>query len=298
MTGSPAERRIRAALPIIRLLNAYLPLEVTRRLIARSMARVQLPATIGREVVSADGVRAEWLLPHSAAEDCVLCYVHGGSFVLGLTSLHVEMVATLAQLAGVRALMVDYRLAPEHPFPAPLADCVTAYRWLLKQDIAAQNVLMAGDSAGGNLILATLMKLRDGGDPLPAAAACLSPVADLTNKGALFQELHDPLLHPRAARFAEQAYVADNEASDPSISPALGDWHDLPPLLIHAGEDELLRYDAMRVTASARKAGVEARLAIYPRMWHVWQLIQGLPQAAQALDEIAHFLKSHLKQLH
>lgn len=292
MTTSPTERKIRAGLPVTRFLNAYLPLPVTRWLIKQGMARVQLPADVRRESVSADGVAGEWLIPQDSSDHRVLCYLHGGSFILGLTSLHLGMVAYLAQKMGVRALLVDYRLAPEHPFPAALEDCVTAYRWLLDQGIFAQNVMVAGDSAGGNLALTTLMKVRDSGHPLPAAAACLSPVADLTGRGERFEEVYDPLLHPRAARIARESYFPHDDARNPLISPVFGDWRGLPPLLIHAGEDEVLRHDARRVAELAEEAGVDARVEIYPRMWHVWQLFLALPQAKQSLEEIAHFLKS------
>jgi hypothetical protein len=138
------------------------------------------------------------------------------------------------------------------------------------------------------------MKLRDSGDPLPAAAACLSPVADLTDKDDLFKQVNDPLLHPRAARFANRAYVAHNDARYPLISPVFGDWRGLPPLLLHAGEDEVLRDDAVRIEDLAKEAGVDVRLEIYPRMWHVWQLHLTLLQAVQSLDDIAQFLTSHL----
>lgn len=294
MTPSSAERNIRAGLPFIRFLNGYLPLPVSRWLIKQGAAHVRLPAEVTREVVSAGDVRCEWLVPQNSPKDQALLYLHGGGFTLGLTSLHLEMVAYLARKMGVRALMVDYRVAPEYPFPAPLDDCVTAYRWLLKQGISAQNVVVAGDSAGGNLTLTTLMKLRDSGDPLPVAAACLSPVADMTGKDDRFKGVHDPLLHPRAARLYNRSYVAHNDARCPLISPMFGDWRGLPPLLVHAGDDEVLRYDAVRIGELAKEAGVDVRLEIYPRMWHVWQLYLTLPQAVQSLDGIAQFLQSQL----
>jgi acetyl esterase/lipase len=171
---------------------------------------------------------------------------------------------------------------------------VTAYRWLLKQGISARDIVVAGDSAGGNLTITSLMKLRDNGDPLPAAAACLSPVTDLTNKDKPNQGFEDPLLPPKAVRFYNKAYVAHNDARDPLISPVFGNLRGLPPLLVHTGEDEILRDDAIRITDLATSMNVDVRLEVYRRMWHVWQLNLALPQAIQSLDDIAQFLKAHL----
>jgi len=295
--SSSAERRARACLPAIRFLQAYVPFPMANRLIRLGMARVRLPADVTREALSADGVSCERLTPRDSPNDRALLYLHGGGFVFGLTPLHVEMVAHLARQMNIRALLVDYRLAPEHPFPAALDDCLTAYRWLLRQGLAARNVVVAGDSAGGNLALTSLLKLRDGGGPLPAAAACLSPVADLAGRGSPPPGFRDPLLPRKAVGLYSRSYVAEHDARDPLISPVLGDWRGLPPLLIHVGEDELLRADAVRVAELARAAGVEVRLEIYPRMWHVWQIFHGLPQTVQSLDDIARFLGGHLGAL-
>ncbi|MCU0486230.1 MAG: alpha/beta hydrolase, partial [Anaerolineales bacterium] len=169
------------------------------------------------------------------------------------------------------------------------------YGWLLKQGFLAQNIVMAGDSAGGNLTLTSLMKLRDSGIPLPAAAACLSPVTDLSEKENDQPGFKDPLLPPRAMRFYTQSYVGHHDARTPWISPVFGDFHGLPPLLVHAGGDEILRQDAERLTTLAQAAGVAARLEIYPGMWHVWQLFLSLPQAVHSLDGIAQFLGAHLR---
>jgi acetyl esterase/lipase len=242
----------------------------------------------------ADGVPCQWLIPQDSPADQALLYLHGGGFVFGLTPPHLQMGAYLAQKMGIRILMVDYRLAPKHPFPAALDDCATAYRWLLEQGISTQNIAVAGDSAGGNLTIALLMKLRDSGDPLPAAAACLSPVTDMT-KDKVHQGYQDPLLPPKAIRLYTASYVGNNDAHNPLISPVFGNLRGLPPLLIHAGEDEILRDDAVRIAELTEAAGVDARLEVYPRMWHVWQLFLALPQAIQSLDDIAQFLRSHIK---
>lgn len=294
MNISPIESNIRASLPIIRFMQVNMPLPVARWLIKQGLARTQLGAGVMRESVSADGVPCDWIVPENSQADQVLLYLHGGGFVFGLTHLHVQMGAYLAQKLGLRVLMVDYRLAPDYPFPAALDDCVTVYRWLLKQDILAQDIVVAGDSAGGNLTVTMLMQLRDNGYALPAAAACLSPATDLTNKDNQRQELKDPLLPPKAVKFYTQSYVGQHDAHDPLISPVFGSLRGLPPLLVHAGEDEILCADAVRIAELAKSADVDVRLEIYPRMWHVWQLYLSLPQAIQSLDDIANFFKAHL----
>ncbi|MEJ2736140.1 MAG: alpha/beta hydrolase [Anaerolineae bacterium] len=294
MTVSSAERKIRASLPIIRFMQTYIPLPVAHWLLTQGMARVRLDADVIREAVTADGVPCEWIIPQNSSTDHVLLYLHGGGFVFGLTPPHLQMGADLAQKMGMPILMVDYRTAPSYPFPAALDDCVSAYLWLLNQGILAQNIVVAGDSAGGNLAITMLMKLRDSGNSLPSAAACLSPVTDLTPKDNLRKGFKDPLISPKAARFYSQSYVGNNDAHNPLISPVFGNLRGLPPLLVHAGEDEILRDDAERIAGLAESVGVDVRLEIYPRMWHVWQLNLALPQAIQSLDDIAHFLKAHL----
>jgi monoterpene epsilon-lactone hydrolase len=289
------ERRIRAILPLLRLMQAYMPLSMVRWAEKQDAARIPLHADMLHEIVSADGVRCEWFIPHDSPHDQVLLYLHGGGFVFGLSSLHRHMMVYLARRMGIRVLAVDYRLAPEHPFPAALEDCVTTYRWLLKQGVTARNLVVAGDSAGGNLTITTLMKLRDDGDPLPSAGVCLSPVIDLTDHTSLWQTEYDPLLHPKAVRIYQQSYTAGCDPHNPLISPAAGDWRGLPPLLIHAGDDELLKHDAVQAEQLAAAAGVDVRLEIYTRMWHVWQIFLSVPQAVQSLDDIARFLQSHLR---
>jgi len=294
MAISNAEQKIRSRFPLIRFLQAYMPLSISRWLLKLSVRQVRLEAGVQREQVLADGVACEWIIPPNTPEDRLLLYLHGGGFVLGITHLHLHMVAYLANKMAVRALMVDYRLAPEYPYPAALEDCLATYRWLLNKGIPAQNIILAGDSAGGNLAITSVMKLRDNADPLPAAVACLSPVADLSNSIPQPQGFKDPLVPPKAGKFYRNSYVAHHDTHNPFISPIYGDLHALPPLLVHVGEDELLRQDAIRITDLSKSAGVDVRLEIYPRMWHVWQLYLNLPQAIQSLDDIASFLCAHL----
>jgi len=255
-----------------------------------------LPPDIKREEIRIDSLRCIWLVPERSRSDRVLLYLHGGGFVFGLSGQHLRMVAELARRSELRALLVDYRLAPRHPWPAALEDCLAAYRWLLEQGFAPQHIVVAGDSAGGNLAITMVMALRDAGIPLPAAVACLSPVGDLARREGEGRLVGDAVLHPRAIRRFNRSYIAGHDPRHPLISPLYGDWHGLPPLLIHAGEEELLREDAERIAATARAAGVEVELTIFPRMWHVWQLNLELPEAKESLRAIARWLVEQLKR--
>lgn len=263
-------------------------------LIKKSASRVKLPDGVTREEVFADDVRCEWLIPQNYVEDKVLLYLHGGGFILGLTSLHLEMITYLVQKLGFRSLVVDYRLAPKYPFPAALNDCVTVYRWLLKNGFKPENIVVAGDSAGGNFVLTSLMKLRDEGDKLPVAVACLSPVANLTKERDREKLKQDPVLHPRASKRFDQSYIGNSDPKEPLISPIYGSLNNFPPMLIHAGKNEFLKDDAIQIEQKAKDSGVEVQLEIFPGMFHVWQIYLSLPQAIQSLDKIAVFLKAHL----
>ncbi len=293
---SQAEGPLRIQMRLARLAAAYLPLGIANWLIEAGAQRVMLPPDIKREEIRIDSLRCVWLVPERSRSDRVLLYLHGGGFVFGLSGQHLRMVAELARRSELRALLVDYRLAPRHPWPAALEDCLAAYRWLLEQGFAPQHIVVAGDSAGGNLAITMVMALRDAGIPLPAAVACLSPVGDLARREGEGRLVGDAVLHPRAIRRFNRSYIAGHDPRHPLISPLYGDWHGLPPLLIHAGEEELLREDAERIAAAARAAGVEVELTIFPRMWHVWQLNLELPEAKESLHAIARWLVEQLKR--
>ncbi len=288
------EHRLRVQIWVARLAAAYLPLGIAQWLIEQSARRIVLPADIKRWEFHIDSLRCVWLTPKRSQHDRVLLYLHGGGFVFGLSGQHLRMVAGLAQRSELRTLLVDYRLAPRHPWPAALEDCLTAYRWLLEQGVAPQHIAVAGDSAGGNLAITLAMALRDTGIPLPAALACLSPVGDLARREGKGQLVGDAVLHPRAIRRFNRSYIAGQDPRHPLISPVYGEWSGLPPLLIHAGEEELLREDAERLAAAAQAAGVEVELAIYPGMWHVWQLWLELPEAQESLSSIARFFRQRM----
>jgi acetyl esterase/lipase len=243
----------------------------------------------------AAGVEAWWITSPQEETDRVLLYFHGGGWVFGWMGFYDSFVARLAQAAKARAIGVDYRLAPEHPYPAALEDCLGAYRFLMDRGTPPGKIVLIGDSAGGNLTLATLLALKGAGLPLPAAGVCLCAVTDLAaeRSASAPNVKKDVVLDPPSMGFFHDSYLAGRDPHDPLISPIYGDLAGLPPLLIQAGGDEILLEDSQRLAAKAAQAGVDATLHVYPGMWHVWQVFAPyLPEARQAVEEIGLFIQS------
>ncbi len=260
--------------------------------------RIRVPRGIHRETVDAVGVRCEWLVRVDAPPDAVLLHVHGGGGVLGLYNSGRNMVGHIALACKLRALMVDYRLAPQYPFPHGLNDCVAAYRWLVAQGFDAKRVVIAGDSMGGQLALSALLAIRDSDGPLPAAAVCLSPNTDLSLSGRSIQTnaLRDALLSPQFLSRMALLYAGGTDPCDPYLSPLFADLHGLPPILIQAGADELLLDDSIRFCDRASAAGVDVTLEVWPHMWHDWlSCVPGLPEANEAVKHIASFINQHTR---
>lgn len=244
--------------------------------------------------VDADGVPTEWIGADTAGP--VVVYLHGGGYCIGSLGTHRPMLTHLAAAIGGRVLSVDYRLAPEHPHPAALDDAVAGYRYVLASGVPPARIVIAGDSAGGGLCLATLVALRDGGDPLPAAGVCISPWADLTQSGATVHTAAeaDPMV--RAADLDRWAacYRGRLPADDPAVSPLFADLAGLPPLLIEVGTAEVLLDDARRVAARATDAGVAVSLHVADDMIHVWHFFAGLvPEADDGIARVAAFITRH-----
>jgi len=288
------EEKTRKSLFFVRLAQNILSPSISNRLLKTAVKHYQCTGGVSRESIMANGVPCEWIIPQEITTKGVMLYIHGGGFVIGLTPNHLQMAANLAGKMKIRILMIDYRLAPQYPFPAAVDDCVSVYKWILAQGIVAKDIVIAGDSAGGNLTITSMIKLRELNIPLPSAGACLSPVVDLTPQANYIEGYKDPLLPPRAAKFYNDSYVGNADAENPLISPVFANFDNLPPLLIHIGEDEVLRDNAVKFSELARKAGADVTCKVYPGMWHVWQLYEKLPQTAQSLDEIADFLASRL----
>jgi acetyl esterase/lipase len=249
------------------------------------------------ERVDAGGVPGEIVTTRASRPDRHLLYLHGGAYMFGSPRLYRHFTWRMADAARARVLFADYRLAPEHPFPAALDDAVAAWRWLLDSGARPAASAFAGDSAGGGLVLAAMLKARDMGLPLPAAAAVMSPWTDLALTGPSLRSnaASDPMLvADDVPRFAA-AYLAGADPRNPYASPLYGDPRGLPPILMQAGGDEILRDDAVRMAEAMRAVGCDVDLQVWPQMPHTWQLLASvLPEAREAIGEIARFFSDRL----
>ncbi len=263
---------------------------------AEKMARFfRLPKGLQCQSVDVNGVPAAWFIPETA-RDGVILYLHGGAYALGSVNTYRDLVSRLAKAAGVKALAIDYRRAPEHPYPAALEDAVAAYRWLLGQGFAPAQIIIAGDLAGGGLTLAALLALRDDGQPLPAGAVCISPWVDLALTGRSMQEKADVELvldRDSLAKFAA-LYTDGQEVTDALISPLYADLTGLPPLLIQVGTDEILLDDSLRFTQKAEAAGVDVELTVWEGMFHVFHMFPFFAETAEAVTQIAEFVSGKI----
>lgn len=287
---------LRAALraTVRRAFQAGLPVaQQRRRLLAAT--RLTLPArSVSFESASLAGVPGETVSERGRGpESLIVLYLHGGGYCTGSPLTHRALTGHLARRCHARVFVPDYRLAPEHPFPAGLDDAVAAYRALLAKGIAPGNIVVAGDSAGGGLAVATALRLRGSGQPLPRALVLFSPLADLTREYPDTLPRGEVMLTPAWLRECARAYVATADPADPLISPVAADLRGLPPTLIQVGTDELLLADSLRLFERLRSAGVRAELHEFPARWHVFQANAGvLADADRALDEVAGFIGS------
>ena len=258
----------------------------------------KLPADIHCQSINADGISAEWISAPDADLGVIL-YIHGGAYALGSINVHREFIVRLVQATKIRCLAINYRLAPEHPFPAALEDATTIYGWLLNQGVDASQIIIAGDSAGGGLALGTMVTLRDNGEQLPSGAVCISPWTDLALTGASIQSKAkvDPILDLASLQMYARYYAGENELTSPLISPLYANLKGLPPLLIQVGTDEILLDDSTRFAEKARDAGVNVTLKIWDEMFHVFQLIPFLPETKKMVDSIAEFVSQNLISL-
>jgi acetyl esterase/lipase len=249
------------------------------------------------EPVDAGGVPAIWAIPEGGADDRVVQYVHGGGYILMSADVYKRFTGHLAKAVGCRVLNVDYGLAPENPHPGPVNDSVQAYRWLLDQGYTPEHIAIAGDSAGGGLTLATVLKLAADGLPQPAAAIPLSPWTDMEGLGDSMKTNadRDVLIKGDQLKGMTDMFLAGGDPRDPLAAPIYGDYSGVCAIYIQVGGDETLLDDATRVATQAESAGVDVQLDVFPEMQHVFQMAAGnMPEADDAIDRIGAYLRPRL----
>ncbi|WP_076344088.1 alpha/beta hydrolase [Paludisphaera borealis] len=244
-------------------------------------------------------VPCEWVVAPGADPDLRLLYLHGGGFVSGSGGFYLTLAAHISAAAKCAVLLPDYRLAPEQPFPAGLEDCIASHEWIRSNGPSgpgpATATFIAGDSAGGNLTLATLLALRDRGRPLPAGGISLSATTDLTLASKSLRTVEDPILSARTMPVFRDFYLGKADPRNPLASPVFGDYRGVPPLLIQVGEHEMLRDDSIRVASKAKSDGAQVTLEVWPGMFHVFQSHEPLlPEARKSIARMADFMRSSL----
>jgi phosphinothricin tripeptide acetyl hydrolase len=263
---------------------------------AERVFTVPLDTTV--ESITAGGRPAEWIRPAGARSDTALLYLHGGGYVIGSPRSHRHLAEAIARAAGIPCLLPDYRLAPEHPFPAAVDDALAAYRSLIEQrKIAPGSIAIAGDSAGGGLTVVTLLSIRQAGLPMPGAAVCISPWTDLTCSAPSYETkaASDPLVMRPGITDMAKDYLGATDPRTPLASPVFADLRGLPPILIQVGSEEVLLDDATRLAERARAAGVDATLEVWDSMIHVWHwFLPWLDEAQSAVDKIGAHVRGRL----
>jgi monoterpene epsilon-lactone hydrolase len=273
-----------------------LPLDKEREFLNSLEKHNPLPPHIKVQRLALNQISAEILTHPKAPSDQAILYFHGGAYNLGSCNSHRGLAAAMAQATQMQVLFPEYRLAPEFPFPAALDDALSAYQYLVNKGIPAKNIILMGDSAGGGLAIACAIALKDKGQAAPRALICFSPWVDLNHRGESIQSHadKDPVLTLQILQKHAKAYVADSDAQNPLISPLYADLKDLPPMLIQVGEMEILLSDSTRLAESARNAGVNVTLQVWPGMWHVWHYFERfVPEGKKAIEAVAAFIEQH-----
>ena len=263
---------------------------------AGKYAKIPQDITIREQFI--EGMKSEWLIPKDSNPDKVILYVHGGGYVSGSCSDHRGFISKFAKNTGIQNLVFEYRLAPEHSFPAALDDSVKIYQWLLSSGFKPTNILIAGESAGGGLCFATLLALKERNIPMPIAGVAISPWTDLICSSESYKTKNKFSPAPlNSWTVFSKYYVGDNKADNPLISPLYGDLKGLPPIFINAGEDDELYEDGEKFYLKAKEAGVDIQFRAGKRMLHCYPLLAPMFQeATEAMNEIVYFVKKKLKE--
>lgn len=298
MVSEGMERVIRRLRKFKESIDGKQSVEAIRDGLEQMASRVVLPDDVKCEVVDAGGVPAEWIYTPEAMENHVVLYYHGGGWISGSINTHRDLVARISRASKTRVLILDYRLAPEHPFPAAFDDCIAAYKWLLSKGISHGNIVIAGDSAGATLTLTCLLRLRDEGIALPSAGVSIAPLTDATLSSESFKNNSeiDPFDSTEDVEFMLKQYIGNMDRRNPLISPLFADLHGLPPILLHAGTLEISVDDSIRFAERAKEAGVDVTIEIFEGMPHVFHAFATVaPEAQQAIDKIGKFVQKYIK---
>ena len=284
--GAEAEvvKSIRSMLEVSKFIRSLIPPAVDTRMVSD---------------VNSGAVKGEWIQSTSDPQQTVY-YLHGGGYVACSPKTHRPFTSSLSRAANARVFALDYRLAPEHRFPAPVEDAVAGYHWLLDQDVDPQEIVIGGDSAGGGLTIATLVSLRDAGLPLPRAAFVISPWTDMSCAGKSLDTNNecDPMFFAAGVRWMAPVYVGAASPCDPLASPIYADLSNLPPLLIHVSDTEVLLDDSVRLAERAKQFGVNVDLRIWKDLPHAWPVFVSfkLPESFRALGEIVEFIQNNSRR--
>lgn len=278
-------------------IHGPLDVEKSRKNLEGQVFLFRTPRNVKVEPIYIEGVPAEWLLPKGCHTDCVIIYLHGGSYHAGSLRTHRGLAARIGVNSKSSVLSLDYRLAPENPFPAAIEDVVSVYRWLLEaKGFDSKKIIISGDSAGGGLTLASLLKLKEENLTLPAAAICLSPLTDfaITGESIKTKAEEEIMLTENELKQSVEIYAKGQDVKNPLISPLYADLSGLPPLLIQTGTAEILLDDSTRFAQKAVKQGVTVDLDLWDNMFHVFQIYGNLiPESKKALKKIGDFAKSN-----
>jgi len=290
---SPESYAIRATFVKPTQLNTT-PIPIQRQEWDESALADPLPDNTTIKTMTIANVPCEQISCGDVDTDKLLIHLHGGGFIVGSCKTHRKLAAHLSLNSGCTVLLIDYRLAPEHRFPAGLDDVVNVYRTLLEQGYSGSQLILSGDSAGGGLVISSMLKLRDADIPLPKAGILISPWLDLALEGEslITNKDLDPFITDFDLRDTASHYVSDEQLKDALVSPIHADLTGLPPILIHVGDHELLLSDSTRFAKQAQSAGVDVTCDIWDSMWHVWHFhAPDLPEAQQALEKIGDYIK-------
>lgn len=291
------KRYLRIAKSLIVRREKHKDIPFLRRGMAITATRVKPPDNVAIEHFSIGKLPAALFTPRQANQSRIFLYLHGGGYAVGSIKTHTSLIAKIAQTTGMCALAIDYRLAPEHTYPAALDDSINAYNWLLEQGYLPENIAIMGDSAGGGLTLCTLLALRDRQMPMPAVGVCMSPWTDLTgtSKTVRTKDDDDPMLKSSELPVWGRNFAGEAGVTYPLVSPLYADLYDLPPLLIQVGTSEILEDDSIHFADKAKKMGVPVKLEVWEDMIHVWQFFWFiLPEAEQAIQNISKFITRYI----